>query len=44
VTDSPMDIQFLDLQQTYHFGLDIASGDGSAHTRGEEVLLRFASG
>lgn len=44
VTDSPMGIQFLDLRHTYHFGLDIASGDGSAHTRGEEVLLRFASG
>lgn len=41
LTGSPVDIQFNDLTGSYPFGLDIAAGNGSAHTSGEDLTLRF---
>jgi len=42
VTADPVDVQFSDLHSTYRFGLDVAENGDSAHTKGEELILRFA--
>ena len=42
VTANPVDVQFVNLGDTYHFGLDVDDGRLSSHTTGEELTLRFA--
>lgn len=41
VTANPVDVQFINLHDTYHFGLDVDDGRLSSHTSGEELTLRF---